>query len=96
MGSSVVVGGGDQQQQKRGGSLDSGMQGMRGCGVSMIKNTEEHEPEEEEEEHYLLHKQLLLQPQSGIIGGRGGFICGNSWNNLSLVKSEPKPEMKKI
>jgi hypothetical protein len=84
VGSSVVVGGGDQQQQqKRGGSLDSGMQGMRGSGVSMIRKGEENEPEEEEEEHHLLHKQLLLQPQSGIIGGRGGFICGNSSWNLS-------------
>lgn len=88
--SCVVVGGGDQQQQqqKRGGSLDSG---MRGSGASMIRKSEE--PEEEEEEHHLLHKQLLLQPQSDFIGGRGGFICGNSWN-LSLVKSEPNPESK--
>lgn len=83
-GVSVVVGGGDQQQQqKRGGSLDSGMRKIR----------MENEPEPEEEEHHLLH---LLQPQGGIIGGRGGFICGNnSWCNLALVKSEPKPEMKK-
>lgn len=85
-GASVVVGGGDQQQQqqqKRGGSLDSGMRKIR----------MENEPEPEEEEHHLLH---LLQPQGGIIGGRGGFICGNnSWCKLALVRSEPKPEMKK-
>jgi hypothetical protein len=85
----VAVGGGES---KRGGSLDSGMQGMRFSGGAMRKRPEEEEEEEEQEEKQQQHKlHQLLHPQ-GIIGGRG--ICGDRWN-LIPVKSEPLPKPNK-
>jgi hypothetical protein len=62
---------------------------------SYVRRSEE---EEEEEQEKLKKQQLLLHHQIHIIGGRGGYICGegNVCSSLFPVKSDlvPKPENK--